>query len=148
MKGEVKQWFIEVSRVAQVHNFKHQDAIFYKGFKLSDDRKGSFELYDVRKSDDYTRVKPKDLKKIRSMGFILAVDEISYRLTIERFKTYRKKAELLYAKKKRANKDMKKDVRLNKKRIRNADKNIDVLVDQILLCQSRINQHESKYKLN
>jgi hypothetical protein len=82
------------------------------------------------------------------MGFILAVDEISYRLTIERFKTYRKKAELLYAKKKRANKDMKKDVRLNKKRIRNADKNIDVLVDQILLCQSRINQHENKYKLN
>lgn len=144
----MQRWFDEASNVLRVHNFKDGSAIFYKGFKLSCDSKNNFKILDIRFSDDYQEVKPKELEEIRGQGFIRGVDEINQRLSQKRLKACIKKVETYYSKKKRAKRDMHKDVRLNKKRIRNLDKNIDIVVDEILLHRMRISQFNNKYNKN
>ena len=85
------------------------------------------------------------LNKLEGKDFILGVDQISHKLTLEKIGLCRKRAERFYSKRKKANRDMQKDVRLNEKRIRNININIDILVDQIFLYQSRVNQFNKKY---
>lgn len=145
MEKEMQVWFDDVSNVLRVHDFNNESAIFYKGFKLSRDFKNNFKIVDTRFDDDYQEVKPKELEEIREKGFIRGVDEINQRLSQKRLKACIKKVETYYAKKKRAKREMHKDVRLNKKRIRNLDKNIDIVVDEILLHRMRISQFNNKY---
>lgn len=141
-------WFDEAKDVLRVHNFDKEQAIFYKGFRLSVDSEGQLSIQDIRFDDDYQEVKTKELEEISEKGFIRGVDEINQRLSERRLKACIKKVETYYAKKKRAKREMHKDVRLNKKRIRNLDKNIDIVVDEILLHRMRISQFNSKYNKN
>ena len=139
-------WFEEASKVLEVFDFKREQAIIYKGFKLSKYLDGTYSLKDGRTDDeDYVGLSPDDLNKLEGKDFILGVDQISHKLTLEKIGLCRKRAERFYSKRKKANRDMQKDVRLNEKRIRNININIDILVDQIFLYQSRVNQFNKKY---
>lgn len=146
MSNEIQIWFEEASKVLRVFDFKREQAIIHKGFKLSQYPDGTYKIKDARFEDDYSEVKPSELSEIREKGFIRGVDEISHRLTIKRLNAYTKRVETFYAKRKKAQREMQKDVRLNKKRIRNINKNIDILIDQIFLCRTRISQFNNKYK--
>jgi len=145
---EISLWFEEASSELRVFTFEEEEAIFHSGFKISRGRKDPnlYKLRDARFSDDYSFVRPKEIKEIRLKGFIKGVDDISNRLTLKRTEEYKKRVSILYAKRKRANREMSKDIRLNKKRIRNANKNIDILVDQIFLFQAKTTQYNNKYK--
>jgi hypothetical protein len=147
MNNEIQVWFKEASNVSTIYEFNKEDAIIYKGFKLSSYLDGTYQIKDARFEDNYSDVKPVELLEIRSKGFIKGVDDISHRLTKQRLASYKKRVESFYSKRKKAKREMSKDVRLNKKRIRNINKNIDILVDEMFLCHSRINQFNNKYNV-
>jgi hypothetical protein len=139
-------WFEGASKVLEVFDFKREQAIIYKGFKLSKYLDGTFSIKDGRTDDeDYVGVNKEDLNKLEGKDFILGIDQISHKLTLEKIRDCTKKAEKFYSKRRKANREMQKDVRLNQKRIRNININIDILVDQIFLYQSRVNQFNNKY---
>lgn len=146
MINKVGVWYRESVKVAREFKVLGVSFIIYKGFKISKLGGGEYLLQDTRYEDEYSEVSLEDFSLMQKKGFVRAVDEINHKLNLQRIGEYTKKIEALYAKRKKAKADMKKDVRLNKKRIRLANKNIDILVDQMFLFESRIEQFNNKYK--
>lgn len=147
MTNKIQGWYEEALKVTKEFKVNEITFIIYKGFKITKFSKEKFLLEDVRHDDFYTPLSKEDLTGIEQKGFVKAVDEIRYYLDKGRLDSCTKRIEYLYKKRKKAKKDMSKDVRLNRKRIRLANKNIDILVDRIFLYQTRIEQFEHKYNL-
>lgn len=145
MTGIIKGWYNEAIKVTREFKVLDIRFIIYKGFKISKKNDDEYILQDVRYEEHYTTVSVKEFALMQKKGFVRAVDEVNHLLNLQRVKEYTKKIEFLYAKRKKAKTEMRKDVRLNKKRIKLANKNIDILVDQMFLFQSRIEQFNNKY---
>lgn len=145
MTDKIKVWYNEAVKVTREFKILGMNFIIYKGFKISKKNDGEYILQDVRYEEEYTDVSLEEFALMQKKGFIKAVDEINHSLNLQRIKEYTKKIEFLYAKRKKAKLEMQKDVRLNKKRIKLANKNIDILVDQMFLFESRIEQFNIKY---
>ena len=147
MTDKIQLWYKEALNVTKEFKVKGISFIIYKGFKIAKYDSGFYLLQDVREDDFYSEVIDSEYKMIVEKGFVKAVDEINHKLNIKRVRDYTKQVEFLYFKRKKAKVNLKKDIRLNKKRIKLANKNIDILVDQMFLFKTRINQFNNKYKL-
>lgn len=145
MVDKIEIWYKEAVKVTREFKLLDMSFIIYKGFKISKAVNGEYLLQDVRYDENYSEVSLREFSLMQKKGFVKAVDEINHKLNLQRVKEYTKKIEFLYAKRKKARAEMKKDVRLNKKRIKLANKNIDILVDQMFLFETRIEQFNNKY---
>lgn len=136
---------MEAIKVSKEFKTVESSFIIYKGFKI--EREGtSYTLLDTRLNENYSNVVPFELDLMKEIGFIEACDTLSQQRSIKMVSKLTKQIEYLYSKRKKAKKNIDKDRRLNLKRIRLANKNIDILADQIFLFKSRINQFNNKYK--
>lgn len=142
--NETKRWYEEVKDKLRVHSMWGIDFIFYKGFKLSklgDD----YDIQDVRHSNLYSVITKKCYHKFLVNGFIKGADIISFERDKKRIISYTKKTENLYQKRKKFKKEMLKDKRLNKKRIRNINRKIDEHIDLLFFYKTRTKQFNYKY---
>lgn len=147
MEEKVKEWFNEAKgRYVTVFKLVSVEFIIYKGFKLlkKDDK---YSIQDVRFSNMYSVVNPECYKLFIEKGFIEGADLICFNRNKERVLSYKRKAELLYDKRRKFKKELNKDRRLNEKRIRNINRKIEEFVDNLFLYRTRINQYKIKYKL-
>jgi len=141
-----EKWFKEAIVSCPVHETKNEFFIIKRGFRLSKDKDSDYyRALDARKYEFYSEIEGVDYNQLIDKGFIKGVDHIGFeRDTKEVFKLKRL-VELLYSRKKKFKKLIKKDRRLNEKRIRNLYKNIDIYIDLIFLYESRIKQFNNKY---
>lgn len=145
---KIEEWFNEAkSNHVKVFYLVSVEFIIYKGFKILKDG-DRYTMQDVRFSNMYSVVKPENYRLFIEKGFIEGADMICFKRNKRRIISYKKRAELLYDKRRRFKKELNKDRRLNEKRIRNINRNIDYQVDNLFLYKTRINQHKIKYKLN
>ena len=153
MENKIRCWYNEAIKHCREHSTAKENFIIYKGFKISccvNSRLGvkfGFILRDVRKSDNYSDVSEKDLKELNDRGFIAGCDHLSYIRDNEAIKKLTLSVEMMYAKTKKAKKELPKNKRLNLKRIRCLKVNIDIVIDQMFIHKIRIEQFNSKYNL-
>lgn len=147
--NKIEQWFDEAKNVPCRFSFLGVESIIYKGFKISK-VDGIFMIYDVRFGNLYSKVKACDMALMDEHGFIKGADIISFNRDEKRINFYKKKAEREYDRRKVCEKELKvkKDIRLNKKRIRNINRRIDIYIDCLFLYRTRVNQYKIKYNLN
>jgi hypothetical protein len=145
---ETKEWFEEATKTQKVFTTKDGDFLVYKGFKITKTKEDAYLMQDVRYSTFYSAPSDIDLSIIKEEGFIKGVDIISYTRDLERVAFYKKWTEKLYDRKKVFKKQLSENRRLNEKRIRRADVRIDKYIDFIFYYEARIEQFESKYKIN
>lgn len=143
----LKNWFEEASKVCKVFTSEEEVFLIYKGFRISynEDR---YLLQDTRKSNMYSKVNPRDLKLLTSKNFIEGCDIISFRRSINRVKSIERQLVKLYARRKKAKSLLNTNRKMNEKRIRNINKRISYLIDEMFLNKARINQFNIKYNRN
>ena len=141
----IEEWYKEaLDRGLKVFKFGNLKCIFYKGFKITKSLDDIF-IQDIRKSNMYNDLSKSDFKLMKKKGFIRGADDSCYFRDLRRIKSYTAKVERMYEKRKKFKKQFNKNPRLNEKRIRNLNRNIDVLVDQLFVFQVRVKQYEEKY---
>jgi len=143
-----QRWFNEATTRTLVHEVRNERFIIYKGFKITDNGIGTFILQDVRMSNMYGIVDSKTYSLMKEIGFIKAVDTIGYRRNKKRVVRYKKLMALQYDKRKKSQKELPNNRRLNEKRINSANTRIKEYADLIFLYQSRIQQFNFKYNNN
>lgn len=141
----IQLWYEEVVRTAPLHTFESYDFVIYKGFKMTRKHNGRYILEDVRFSNMYSPVDAKDYRRFERKGFVRGVDEIGYERDKKRVRSYRRRAEKLYDKRKRFKAELPDNRPLNEKRIRNINKKIDVFIDLMFFYNTRIAQFNLKY---
>jgi len=143
-----RQWYGEAKAILPVHKFPDKDFIIYKGFKLTSFHNGKYLIEDTRSSENYGKPLTKDLSIMNLKGFIKGCDEISYKNNLSNIVSTTKRIELLYSRRKKYRRKIKEgsEIQKNEKRVRNINKNIDILADRIFMYKTRVKQFKSKYK--
>lgn len=145
--SEIQIWFEEAKKEALVFNVLEDEFVIYKGFKLTNGDSG-YVLEDTRFSNMYTPVTKTSMEKFRTHGFVKGADIISFERNTKRVESFKRRAELLYDKRRKFKKELPKNKRLNEKRIRNINKRIEEFIDHMFLFKSRIQQFNNKYNLD
>ena len=143
----IEQWYNEASKVTTIFRSTSNEFIIYKGFKIASNEEG-YIIQDVRFSNLYEEVNKKDYDTLVELGFTKGVDYISYQRNLRRVESYKRRAELLYDKRRKFKKELPKNKKLNEKRIRNLNRRIEDFIDHIFFYKTKIKQYEIKYKLN
>lgn len=140
-----RKWFEEASSVCNIQKDVNGDFIIYKGFKITKGELESYKIEDVRHSEFYSAISLSDYGTFIIKGFIAGADFLSNDRNIKRVVSYKSEIKTLETKRRLAKKEIKLDVRLNKKRIRLAEDRILELRDLIVITETRIKQFNSKY---
>lgn len=144
----IKDWFKEYVEggygrpyVGEGHEF-----IIYKGFKIVSFESQAYFIFDVRRSDFYTKVSTIDLEFFKEHGFIKGADLIMHNRDTRRVSKYNDLLEHWYAKR---------DILLSKKKeldpkkfkrdMYTIQRNISDFIDKLFFYQSRKSQTENKY---
>lgn len=146
----LKQWFDEVGENGlPVFHSKESEFIIYKGFKLSKVLE-QYKLEDVRRSDFYDEVREREYKILLKLGFIRGIDWIVNKRNLRRITIYTRLLEKLYQDKEEYQSKLRplKTRAFYQKKLRNCQENIHRNIDLLFLYKNRIEQYNSKYKLN
>jgi len=145
---KIKEWFNEAKADDQeIFKLNDIEFIIYKGFKIIR-QYDTYYIKDVRFNNMYSEVSKKCYSEFVSKGFIKGADNICFRRNRDRILYYKKRAEMLYNKRIKFSKELDSNRRLNEKRIRNLNKNIEESIDHMFLYKTRVNQYKTKYNLN
>lgn len=140
----LREWFNEVVKhtgYVWIDNEQNQFVI-YKGFKI-DKKHAGFTIKDVRKNDFYTDVTDDDFRVLQEKGFIKGCDYLSYIRSLDYTNSIRDEIMLLQNKL-----DYVKFLPsspFNDKKKRNLEKNINKLLAELTIYQSRISNYKLKY---
>lgn len=143
----IREYYEEVSQMTTEHLLNGTNFVIYKGFKLSKTGDNNYKIEDVRFSNMYSPLTNKDKEVIQRDGIIKGADTISYRRDKRRIKSYTKRTERLYNKRRRFERELPSDKRLNEKRIRNINLLIDEFLNMKFFYEVRVEQFKIKYKL-
>lgn len=143
----IQGWYEEAIKDHKVFNTVKESFVIYRGFRISKDIDNQFEIKDVRLDDNYTNITRSSHSQLRSRGFTEGCDYVSVGRARIGVAKLRNTIERMYAKRKKFKSLIRKDKRLNEKRIKNINKNVGILVDQIFLYNTRINQFNLKYNV-
>ena len=142
----IKTFYEEAILECNVHKTRNESFIIKRGIRVSKAKdEDYYRVEDTRGSDFYSGLKEADYKELVDRGFIEGCDYIGFYRDTKRLCKLKRVIERLYSKKKMFQRLIKEDQRLNEKRIRNIYKNIEIFVDEIFLCKSRITQFNNKY---
>ncbi len=144
----IKDWYEEYirSRIRGAFIEVDREFIIYKGFKITkagDD----YKIQDVRRSDLYDPVLPKDEKLFKEHGFIKGADLIMCRKDERRSRYHKKKIESFYKQRKKFEEELPETDRLKfvEKKIRNINRNIHEHANEMFFYNSRVEQVKLKY---
>lgn len=143
----LKIWFKQVQNLVRTFKTYNNEFVIYKGFKITN-RNGDYFIEDTRFSNMYGNVTKHDLDKFNKLGFIKGVDRVGFERDTKRIELYKKKAELLYDKRRKFIKELPKNKTLNEKRIRNLNIRVDEYIDLMFFYEVRVKQFNIKYKQN
>lgn len=141
--ADIEKWFKEAQNLVRTFETLDGKFVIYKGFKISN-KGDTFYIQDSRFSNMYGEVSKQDLNKFLKMGFIAGADLISLERDSKRILSYKRRAELLYDKRKKFEKELPKNKTLNEKRIRNINRRIDEYVDLMFFYEVRVKQFNIK----
>tara|TARA_R110000851_G_scaffold291462_6_gene445845 strand:- start:305 stop:757 length:453 start_codon:yes stop_codon:yes gene_type:complete len=147
----IKKWYEEAILECPVHKTSKESFIIKRGIRIAKaNEEEHYRIEDIRECEFFTELKSEDYKELVKRGFISGCDHIGFDRDIKEIARLKKLVEMLYGKKKKFERpsEMRKDRRLNLKRIRNLYKNIDIYIDQIFLYEAQITQFNNKYNKN
>ena len=139
----LREWYEQAAKVTLVHKAFGSTFVIYKGFKISSFDDGSFEIFDTRFSDVYTKVSLKDMKVFKSKGFIKGANLLMYDRDVKRVKDYTKKLEKLYSERDKYNQKLETNVSFYSKRIKNCEDSIQSNLDLLFFYSSRVKQFKN-----
>ena len=155
---EERRWYEEFKRVTKEHTYSGGSFVVYKGFKVTKGLDGFYDIWDCRRSEYDLDIMPQHRAMFNTVGVILGVSTISYlknKLIVDEIVD---EIAVLYDKRTMAKNNLAvyngseistdafiEYVRINKKRGRLANKNIDILTNELFLVKERIKDYEVKY---
>jgi hypothetical protein len=148
-ENEKGKWFYEAHSILKNRVFTTPSEVFiiYKGIRISEDEEG-FHIKNARgELDDYEDIHSHDILTLSEHGFVKGCDYLCYNRDLEEITRLESEIVRLIDKRKKFKAELPKNARLNKKRIRNINKNVRILSDEIFFRKVRSNQFKIKYKL-
>lgn len=146
----LKKWYDEVlENDIPVFTSGESEFTIYRGFKLTKTF-DEYKIEDVRLSDFYDKVKDRDFKILKKLGFIRGADWIVNKRNHRRVQIYTRIIERLYEDKAEYKSKLRplKTRAFYQKKLRNCQENIHKTIDLLFLYKARINQYNSKYNIN
>ena len=160
---EERRWYEEFKKVSKEHTYSGGSFIVYKGFKATKSLEGFYDIWDCRRSEYDLDILPQHRVMFSTVGVILGVSTISYLKNKLMVGEIVDEIAVLYDKRTIAKNNLDKynlsmydspeilidafieHVRINKKRERLANKNIDILTNELFLVKERIKDYEVRY---
>lgn len=136
-QDNLKEWFNLSEEFGLLYKDDRTTFTIYKGFKILIDDSGLYHIRDTRKTNYYSKVTKEDRELIEKLGFIKAVDTISYRLNKRRVSRTTKKIERFY--------DTKNILPKDSKKLETIEKMIDLNINRLFFYRFRVAQFEDKY---